>query len=367
MDGTKGTILIVDDEEPIRNIICRRLQEEGYNCVTAVNGKDALQQAFMHDLDLVLLDIKMPVMTGMEALPRIITDHPDTSVVMVTAVGDTTTAVEAMKIGAYDYLIKPFHMDDLLTRVRRALERRKLILQNEEYRRRLEQRVQQQAVAIDEYYQQAIGALAQDQITLDATLENTFLQILATLSLMAEMHEPYIRGHSQRVSMLAKETALKLACSKELVREIRLAAKVHDIGKIVIPDHILFKPEPLTPAEYSEVKRHPTAAADIIRHVSHFKGLLPLIESHHESYDGKGYPQGLKGEGIPLGARILAVADAYDAMTCPRPYRPRLSSEEALQVLKRGAGKQWDPRVVNALIQILKQEYKALQASLTEG
>jgi cyclic di-GMP phosphodiesterase len=371
MEEDQKVILIVDDEEPIRDILSRKLRVEGYECVTAANGTEALKNAFMHDLDIVLLDVKMPGMSGMEVLSKLVIDHPDTSIIMVSAVTDINTAISAMKLGAYDYLTKPFNMDDLLMRLERALERRRLILKNKEYQRRLEQRVEQQEGQIQEYYQEAVEALSREQIALSKLVnalgpyrsDQDFLQMIEAMSLMAEMHEPYIRGHSQRVSIMANAIALEFGCSKESVLEIQLAAKVHDIGKVVIPDHILFKPGPLTPSECSEVKRHPVAAVDILRPVSYFKSVLPLIESHHEYYDGKGYPHGLGGDNIPLGARVLAVADAYDAMTCPRPYRPRLSSEEAAETLKKGAAKQWDQEVVRAFLRVLQRESKKLLVS----
>jgi HD-GYP domain-containing protein (c-di-GMP phosphodiesterase class II) len=192
------------------------------------------------------------------------------------------------------------------------------------------------------------------------------LEMAKMLALMAETREPYARGHSERVNMLVNEIALQLKCPDDLIKDLQLAATVHDIGKIVIPDHILFKPGSLTPAEYTEIKRHPVATVEIIRHVGHFTGILQLVESHHEWYNGKGYPNKLKGESIPLGARILAVADAYDAMTCPRPYRSRLSNEEAVQVLKKGSGKQWDSAVVDAFVCMLERESKMLQEPLLE-
>jgi len=377
MDEVKGMILIVDDEEPIRNAVSRKLQAEGYNCVTAADGKEALWKASMQDFALVLLDIKMPGMSGMEVLSRVIIDHPDTSVVMITAVGNSQTAVEAMKLGAYDYVTKPFNLDDLVMRVERALERRGLVLENREYQLRLEQRVEQQTGQVRQYCREAIEALAREEVALEklsgapgtekrADFEGTYLQMARVLAQMVEMHEPYARGHSERVVLLANEIAIQLGCPDQLIRDIQLAATVHDIGKIVIPDHILFKPGHLTSAEYSEIKRHPMATVDIIRHVDYFRDIIPLVESHHEWYNGKGYPKKLKGENIPLGARILAVADAYDAMTCPRPYRPRLSNEQAVQVLKKGAGTQWDPAVVDAFLRILKRESRMLETTLVE-
>ncbi len=377
MGEAEGMILIVDDEEPIRNAVSRKLQAEGFNCVIAVDGQEALWKAFMQDFDLVLLDIKMPGLSGMEVLSRIVTDHPDIGVVMITAIGDSQTAVEAMKLGAYDYVTKPFNLDDLVMRVKRALERRMLLLENKEYQVRLEQKIEKQTQQVQEYYGEAMQALAREEVALErlsassdgdeqANLDGVYLQMARVLAQMGEMHEPYARGHSERVALLANEIALQLNCSDEMAMRIRLAATVHDIGKIVVPDHILFKPGHLTSAEYSEIKRHPMAAVDIIRQVDYFKDIIPLVESHHEWYNGKGYPRSLKGENIPLGARIIAVADCYDAMTCPRPYRPRLSDEEAVRALKKGAGTQWDIVVVDVLLKVLKQESKMLETSVVE-
>lgn len=375
MDETKLAILVVDDEESIRGLLRRKLGVDGYECDMASDGKEALWKAFMKDFDLVLMDIKMPGLSGMEALPQMVTDHPDTSVVMLTAVADAKTAVEAMKLGAYDYLTKPFDLDDLSMRVRRALERRRLVLENREYQRRLEERLQRQEGQIQNYHQEAMKSLSREQEAINKLgggnrrdgLEEVYYQMGRSLALMVEAHEPYAGGHSERVSLRAGEIGVQLRCSAEVIKQIKIAAILHDIGKVVIPDQILFKPGPLTPAEYSEVKRHPVAAVGILHHAEYFKDIIPLIECHHEWYNGKGYPKNLRGDEIPLGARIIAVADAYDAMTCPRPYRSRLSNEEAVQALKKGAAAQWDPRVVDALFKILERESKMLQATPSEG
>jgi len=169
MEEAKGTILIIDDEEAIRGILCRKLESDGYHCEVAADGKEALWKAFMKDFDLVLMDIKMPGISGMEALPQLVTNHPDTCVIMMTAVVDTETAVQAMKLGAYDYVTKPFDLDDLGMRVEKALERRKLILENREHHLRLEQKIHQQAWQIQDYYRKAVEALAHEQMALESS------------------------------------------------------------------------------------------------------------------------------------------------------------------------------------------------------
>ena len=412
MDEVKGRVLVVDDEESIRSILSRKLETEGYFCVTASDGREAMEKASQHEFDLVLTDIKMPGMSGIEVLSHIIAEHPDTCVIMITAVSDAQTAVDAMKTGAYDYVTKPFDLEALGMRVEKALERRRLVLENRNYQLRLEEKVEHQVGQMQQYYREAIHALAREEIALQVldvtrktepseataggrlpgdsressspvkefvdrlaglpnldkgTDSKKVLEMAKVLALMAETREPYARGHSERVSMLANEIATHIGCPDDLVRDLQLAAIVHDIGKIVVPDNILFKPGNLTPAEHNEVKRHPVASAEIMRHVHSFTSVIPMVESHHEWFNGKGYPNKLMGESIPLGARILAVADAYDAMTCSRPHRARLSSEEAVQVLKKGAGKQWDAAIIDAFVRILELESKMLQNSLLEG
>jgi len=370
-------ILIVDDEEPIRNVVSRKLRAAGHNCVVAVDGKEALWKAFMQEFDLMLLDIKMPGMSGMEVLSHTVTDHPDTGVIMMTAVGDSQTAVEAMKRGAYDYVTKPFDLDDLTLRVDRALERRKLLIASREYQLLLEQKVERQAGQMREYSREAMEALAREEMVIkklsgsgdnheDDDVEELYLQMARALAQMAELHEPYARGHAERVAFLACEMAAQMRCPDSLTRDIRLAATAHDIGKVVIPDTVLFKPGRLTSAEYGDVKRHPMAATDILGHMDRFKRVLPLIEGHHEWFNGRGYPRKLKGANIPLGARILAVADSYDAMTCPRPYRPRLSEDDAAHALKKGAAAQWDPEVVSSMLTILQRESRMLKSTVLE-
>ncbi len=189
-----------------------------------------------------------------------------------------------------------------------------------------------------------------------ADLEEAYLQMARTLALMAEMREPYARGHSERVSLLCNDIAVWLGCTPSQIREIQIAAILHDIGKIAVPDHILFKPGQLTVAEYNEVKRHPIASVEILSNLNCFGSILPIIEGHHEWYNGMGYPNRLKADGIQLEARILSVADAYDAMTSPRPHRPRLSNRDAIEIIRNGAGTQWDPMVVYTFLEVVGQE-----------
>lgn len=379
MNTERAKILIVDDERSLREVISRKLQIEGYKCESAADGSEALEKLPTQDFGLVLVDVRMPGMSGMELLAKIKNNYPDIAVMMLTAVSSMETAVESMKLGAFDYVIKPFENDDLTMRVERALERRRLTLENIAYQKSLEQLVEYQVGQIRHYYRQAIEALAQQEIPLErlnatvcsgaeyniqnsnlavkrlSDFENA-LQTARVLALMAEMHESYASGHSERVSLLSTEIAKQLKCPEKGIKDVQLAGILHDVGKIVIPDHILYKKGKLTSAELAEIKRHPRATVDIIRHIDYFNEIIPIVESHHEWYDGNGYPGKLSRNDIPIGARIIAVADAYDAMACPRPHRPRYSDDEAAQALRDGAGKQWDPEVVNALLKALARE-----------
>lgn len=409
MNDDRAKILIVDDEESIRNIIYRKLQAEGYSCTVASGGEEALQTASTGNFDLLLSDVKMPGISGIELLSQMMVLHPDIGVIMITAVSDAHTAVEAMKLGAFDYVTKPFDLNALTARVEKALERRRLIIENMQYQNQLEKKVEEQVGEIRTYYREAIEALAREEMALERLntsqrsknqmlgfkldihdshecsgvakefadklaqpcndeerpdFESTHMEMARLLAQITETREPYANGHSEGVCQLAREIALQLDCTPELIRDIRIASIVHDIGKVVIPDKILFKPGILTDEERNEVKKHPKASVEMLQGDKYFERVLPLVESHHEWFNGEGYPNGLKGEDIPLGARIIAVADAYEAMTCPRPHRDLLSHGEAVQALMEGAGKQWDPRVVNAFLQVLERETRMLQRSV---
>jgi response regulator RpfG family c-di-GMP phosphodiesterase len=378
MNHVRWNILLVDSDEASRNLISRKLLSEGYTCVIERDSENALEKASSQEFELVLLDIDLPGLSGLELLPRIVASHPDTLIIIMAAMDDIRTAVDALKQGAYDYVLKPVDINEIVLKVNRALESKNLLQENREYRQRIEQIIENRVVQLRKYLLEAAEALGIEQmasgkpdmvqdaqryakmmfrirsIESAADLEESYLQMARTLALIPEAREPYARGHSDRVGLLAYEIAIQLGCSTEMKRQIKFAALLQDVGKIIIPEQILSKQENLTEEEHAQINRHPTASVEIIQHVDYFKDIIPLVESHHEWYDGSsGYPGKLKGTKIPLGARILSVADAYDAMTCHRPHRSPLTPGEAAQVLKNGAGKQWDPVVVDALLKKL--------------
>lgn len=213
-------------------------------------------------------------------------------------------------------------------------------------------------------WQGELVALKKDGSTFDAQLSGSVVRdedgkpicmMARTLVLTLEARDPYTRGHSERVAQLSRQIAYEMCLPPEQVKKIETAARLHDLGKIGIPDGILLKPDSLTPSVRAEIQLHPTKTVDMLRHLGFLNGALPMIEGHHERYDGGGYPDGLAGEETPIGARILAVADAYDAMTSARPYRPAMTSEQAIKILQEGAGSQWDPEVVEAFLRAFGQ------------
>jgi putative nucleotidyltransferase with HDIG domain len=332
MTEKQKTILIVDDEEVIRRLLHQKLSGEGYHCEEAGSAEQALDRLRSNTVELVILDIKMPGKSGIELLPEIRASYTDTAVIMATAITDTSTAIQCMKDGAYDYLTKPFNLDEVILSVVRALEKRRLELENRDYRQHLEQKVEEQA--------QKIRA--------------SFLSAITALAYALEAKDIYTSGHSQRVVEVSVAIAEELGMPQDSIDKIRLAGLVHDIGKIGVKESVLNKPGKLTDEEYQHIKSHCDIGERILTPIVEDEEILKVVRHHHERYDGRGYPDGLSGEQIPLGARILAVADTYDALTSERPYREAMSAETAFAEIERGKGAQFDPIVAGAFLRIKK-------------
>ena len=321
-------ILVVDDEDAIRKLLHQKLSNEGYHCQEARNAEQALQKLTNNAISLVILDIKMPVKSGVELLPEIKVSYPDTAVVMATATTDINIATQCMKQGAYDYITKPFDLDDVILRVDRALEKRKLELQIKEYQQHLEEKVAEQAEKI----------------------RASFLSAITALAYALEAKDKYTSGHSQRVADIAVAIARVMNLPQEFIDKVRLAGLLHDIGKIGVMESILNKPGRLTDEESQHIQKHSETGEHILVPIADNEGILRLVRSHHERYNGVGYPDGLKDTEIELGAKILAVADAYEAMTSERPYRKAMSGEVAYAEIERSKGTQFDPEVVDAFL-----------------
>jgi putative nucleotidyltransferase with HDIG domain len=331
----KEKILVVDDEEAIREVVATLLEAQGYHCTVCSNGRRAHETFGTDTFDLVLSDIVMPEMDGLKLLAALRSQDPDVPVIMVTAMHDISIALEAIRAGAYDYILKPFEKDQLHLSVRRALEHRRLVLENRTYQSDLEhlvaERTQQLQIAI-------------------ADLEQSYDYTLEALGGALDAKDAETEGHCQRVTAFTITIARAMGVDKGLLRHIARGAFLHDIGKMGIPDHILRKPGPLTHEEREIMRRHCEIGYAVLERIPFLKEAAEIVLSHQECYDGSGYPRGLKGEQIPIGARIFAVADTLDAMISDRPYRKALPISAARDEIERYSGRQFDPKVVQLFL-----------------
>ena len=327
--------LIVDDEPRLRQVLVRVMRADGFLVDEASDGLDAIRRMESHPATLILTDIEMPGMDGFSLLREVRSRWPDAAVMMISGNGDVQTAVSCLSVGALDYLTKPFHLEEVRARITSVLERRRLVLENREYQTRLEHKVQAQARRIEQQFLGGVQALAE----------------------ALEAKDPYTHGHSMRVSEYATAIARALALPQHVIRAVTLGARLHDIGKIGVREEILTKPARLTTAEYAHVMTHMTVGWRILSAmVIDQPELLNIVRSHHERMDGAGLPDGLTGEDIPLEARIVAVADSFDAMTSGRRYRDDGGKllPEALKELRRCAGTQFDENCVTAFLHAIE-------------
>jgi putative two-component system response regulator len=305
------------------------MRNDGFTCFEAENGEAAIAELERQPVTLVMSDLRMPKADGMALLRQVRSRWPDTAVVMITAVADVEVAVRCLSMGAMDYLTKPFHLEEVRARVAQALEKRRLVLENRGYQESLREKVAIQA----------------------RRLEELFLASVQSLAEALEVKDPYTRGHSIRVSHYSVAIAREMGLGGELLRRIELGGHVHDIGKIGVREDLLNKPGKLTSEEYEHIMTHPIVGWRILAPLlADTPEALAIVRSHHEWFDGRGIPDQLAGTSIPLEARIVAAADCFDAMTSDRPYRPGLSSDDALAEIVRCSGTQFDPEVVTAML-----------------
>lgn len=333
MAGEK--ILVCDDEEAIREVVSTLLEAQGYRCTTVSDGFQAIQEIGKDSHDLVLSDIVMPQMDGMRLLRQVRTHDVDVPVIMVTAMHDISIALEAIRAGAYDYILKPFEKDQLYHSVSRALEHRRLVLENRSYQHNLEHLVAERT--------QQLSLTLRD-------LEQSYDYTLEALGGALDAKDAETEGHCQRVTAITILIAKTMKVDRHELRQIARGAFLHDIGKMGIPDQVLRKPGPLTDEERQIMKRHCEIGYTVLKRIPFLKDPAQIVLAHQEFYDGTGYPRGLKGEEIPLGARIFAVADTLDAMTSDRPYRKALPLSAARAEIIKFSGTQFDPRVVEAFL-----------------
>jgi putative nucleotidyltransferase with HDIG domain len=322
-------ILIVDDEVSIRRLLVRRLSRQGYHCEEADSAVEALEKMRADSAELIMLDMKMPGKSGIDLLPELKASYPATAVIMATAVAETSLAIQCMKQGADDYINKPFNLDEVALSVDKTLEKRRLELQIKEYQEHLQQKVDEQTVEI----------------------RRLFLGAIEALVFALEAKDKYTAGHSRRVTEVALAIGRELSLSEDDMEDLRWGSLLHDVGKIAVDQFIQNKPGRLTPAEYEHIMIHAQVGAGIVKPVVNDR-VVAMVEHHHDHYNGTGLHQVVAGEDIPLGARILAVADAFDAMTSARPYRPAMPVEEARQEIRRCIGTQFDPVVASAFLRV---------------
>jgi putative nucleotidyltransferase with HDIG domain len=331
-------ILVVDDEETIREIVSSMLAGAHFQTRQAASGVEALSILESGDeFDLVLSDLMMAEMDGIALLERSKERYPDMPVVMVTAVHDIQVALQALRNGAYDYLLKPFEREQLLATVRRALENRRLKRENDAYRTNLEA---------------LVAARTQQWKTALSKLEESYDITLEALGDALDLKDAETEHHSKRVTAYTIAIARKMGLPKEEIRVIARGAFLHDIGKMAIPDDILNKPGKLTDAEMDIMKEHCHRGYMIVSRIPFLVEAAEIVYAHQERYDGLGYPRGLKGEEIPLGARIFAIADTLDAMRSDRPYRKAQSIAAARKEIELWAGRQFDPSIVKVFLEM---------------
>jgi putative two-component system response regulator len=333
-DSSVPFCLVVDDEPRLRQVLVHLMKSDGFTCLEAGNGEEALAHLQRHPVTLVMSDLRMPKMDGLELLRQVRARWPDVAVVMITAVADVEVAVSCLAIGAMDYLTKPFHLEEVRARVAQAMENRRLVIENRGYQESLQEKVAVQARRLEELFMASIQSLAE----------------------VLELKDPYTRGHSVRVSDYSAVIARELGIDGEVLRQIELGGHVHDIGKIGVREEVLNKPGKLTDAEYEHIMTHPVVGWRILAPLlADTPVALNIVRSHHERFDGRGVPDRLAGTSIPIEARIAAAADAFDAMTSDRPYRPDgLTVTDAVADLVRCAGTQFDPEVVAALVRAVE-------------
>jgi putative two-component system response regulator len=335
-DHRPPRLLIVDDEPAMRLVLREILSAAPYDVVEAPDGQRALELFLSQGADAIVADVLMPHMSGLELLRRVRAVDDDVAFVMITGAGTLDGAVEALRLQVDDYLLKPFDVEAVTAALGRALACRG---RRRDERRRLAERIDQQARQLDQ----------------------VFVDGLLAISMSVEARDRYTGGHVERVATYAVATGVHLGLAEDDLKALLVAALLHDIGKIAVPDHILGKPGALTPEECSVIREHPAGGAAILARSPTLAIGIPGVLHHHERWDGGGYPHGLAGEEIPLAGRILAVADTFDAIVTARPYRGPRSTLEALAELRRCQGTQFDPRVLDAFTQALDGGFQAVK------
>lgn len=343
--NAKARILVVDDEPEIRDVLCELLGFD-YECAGASSAEEALDTLRERSFNLIISDIMMSGMSGLEMIPHVLADFPETVVLMISGVQTIESAIKALRAGAFDYIMKPFDLRQVEVAVRRALEHYELRAAKRRYENHLEELVAKRTAELD-------SALE--------SVEDAYRSTLKALAQALETRDAETHGHSERVVTFSLRLGRELNLSKEQMKSLEFGSLLHDIGKIGVPDAILRKPAKLTEEEWVRMREHPLHGQQILREINFLEGAARVVAQHHEKWDGSGYPLGLRCDEIDLNARIFAVADAFDAMTSDRVYRSGRSYEAALTELERCSGKQFDPQVVEAFGRVPREDWDDLR------
>ncbi len=346
IDSHSARLLVVDDEAAYRNVMKTMLGELGMSCKIASSAAEALAVLQNEPMDAIIADLNMPGVSGLGLLAEVRHLHPYLVFLMATGVDDVRLGVEAMQNGADDYLIKPLQIDSIIASLERAFHKKYLEREVENYRQNLESMVSDRTMRLQ-------NALSQ--------VEQTYADTVDALGAAVDLRDEQTAGHSRRVALYSIKLLRAMNASLAQLKSLAIGASLHDIGKLGTPDGILLKPGPLTIEERRIMQCHVQIGYDLVKRIPFLAEAAEIILMHHERSDGSGYPQGLKGPDIPLGARIFAVADSVDAITSDRPYRSALSFEHARHEIERQAGKLFDPDVVRVFLSFPNETWQAIR------
>lgn len=344
--SARARVLIVDDEPEITAILTD-LFDGQHDCVTASSAEEALLLLSQDEFELVVSDITMPGMSGLEMIPHVRSMSPNSVVVMISGMQTVESAIGALRLGAFDYVMKPFDLRQVEAVVKRALEHQDLIVAKQRYEDHLEELVEQRTAELDQ--------------TLNS-LEDAYRSTLQALTAALETRDLETHGHSERVVTYSLRLGREYGLDSARMKSLEFGSLLHDIGKIGVPDLILRKPAKLTEEEWVLMREHPLHGQQILRGIEFLEGAARVVAQHHEKWDGSGYPLGLRGEEIDLCARIFSVADAFDAITSDRVYRKGKPYQAAAQELDDWAAKQFDPKVVEAFHRVPQSDWDELHA-----
>jgi response regulator RpfG family c-di-GMP phosphodiesterase len=339
-------LLVVDDEVAYRNVTKAMLTQLGIQCKTTSGATEALDVLQNEPIDAVIADLNMPGVSGLRLLAEVRRLYPHLVFMMATGVDDAQVGVEAMRNGADDYLIKPLQIDSIMASLERAFHKKYLEREVENYRRNLEKMVSDRTVQLQ-------NALSQ--------VEQAYADTVDALGAAIDLRDEQTAGHSRRVALYSIKLLRAMNGSLALLKSLAIGASLHDIGKLGTPDGILLKPGPLTTEERRIMQCHVQIGYDLVKRIPFLAEAAEIILMHHERCDGSGYPQGLRGADIPLGARVFAVADSVDAITSDRPYRAALSFDHARHEIERQAGTLFDPRVASVFLSFPNASWQAVR------